>query len=167
MSTFYAQSSLTEKFSMGVQAEYVNQGGKLGEYWGNTFSGGIFIDYKLTENFSYELSFNLSKVSEGKFNNTVLPDITIFNIPVGGVIKFALSENMELNSFIGIENIMMIFDESDLQDTNLNESEFGVVVSLGVNYKPFDLELFTKFRNMFSEPENTPFFSVGFKKRLF
>lgn len=167
ITTAFAQTKTESRFSFGIQAEYVDQGGELGKYWGNAASGGLYVNYKLTENFSYELSVNLSKLSEGNFNNSELPGITMINIPIGGVIKYPLSKSFGLSTFVGIENIMMIFDETEEKKSNLDESEFGITVSVGLNYIPFDVEIFVKYKNMFSEPENTPFVSLGFKKRLF
>lgn len=167
LSTSSAQNSLAEKINAGIQVEYVNIGGDLGKYWGNTISGGVFLQYSLMDNFGYEMSLNLSQLSEGKLKSQELPGILMITIPVGGVINFPLSNKFDINTFIGIENVMMIFDESELQKSNLDESEFGIVLSVGLTYKPFELEVFTKFKNMFSAPDNTPFYSVGFRKRLF
>lgn len=167
ISVTLAQTKTENRFTFGIQAEYVDQGGDLGKYWGNAVAGGFYVDYKLTENFYYEFSFNLSKVSEAEFNNSVLPAMIILNIPLGGVIKQSLSSTFKFNTFVGIESIMMIFDKTKNHKKNLDESEFCVTVSVGLNYIPFDMEVFIKYKNMFSEPESTQFVSFGLKKRLF
>ena len=122
----FAQNSFIDKLTFGVQTEIVNPGSDLGEYWGNSYAIGGFAHYKLNENFGYQVEILLSRFDENIKDNKLYPEITVLYIPLTGVAKIDLSEDFQLIPSIGIENVMMIFDETDGRESNLNESAWYV-----------------------------------------
>lgn len=166
-SKMYAQLDW-DKVSYGFSLRYSITDGDLKEFWGNFFSPGFLLQYKLPKDFQILADISGSYLKPLEDNQNKLPHIFLINAQL--LLKYTLINKNDFMLTIspGLTNSTFIFSgtAANLVGDNFIEHEFGINVSSGIEFlieDAFWLEIFISGQNIFSYPEYLVLYSLGLK----
>jgi hypothetical protein len=163
-----AQGIDWDKVYFGGFIQYSLTEEDLNKYWGNFFSPGILIQYKIDNRFIFEAGVSGSYLKPDEKDKSMLPDITLVNSAAILTYIFIAEESFNINISPGLTNTAFIFtgDAAEKVDNNFIEYEFGIYLSAGVEFKfteMFTAEPFLSGQNIFSSPSGIVLYTMGVK----